>query len=213
MGWKPRCIHWHHIKMYCGIRQKIGYVVRRIIGYETPSADIVGCKHTGTLHDAFMRGFNSVKDDPTFGQYYIIDELGMKTVESPVFVTDLAEYEKIEETDPIINVPPNVIFTLKYSMNETDAEYLKLWFEIIAPMFPETDEQFSVTDDPDSLIHTIQQKTDEEDTVEIKSWTGDVVRVLSQPIDAAITFVSDTDTTDQDDDEVVDVYDLDQGHI
>lgn len=40
-----RCIRLHHILGYQGLGQKIGYVFRRLMGMDTPSADLVGCSH------------------------------------------------------------------------------------------------------------------------------------------------------------------------
>lgn len=40
-----RCVHWHHIMGYDGISQKLGYILRRLLGMDTPSADLIGCKH------------------------------------------------------------------------------------------------------------------------------------------------------------------------
>ena len=42
---RPRCIHWHHIRGYSGIGQKIRYVLARLLGLRTPSADLMGCRH------------------------------------------------------------------------------------------------------------------------------------------------------------------------
>lgn len=43
--WKPRCIHLHHIRGYDGLLQKIMYVIRRLLGMDTPTADLIGCPH------------------------------------------------------------------------------------------------------------------------------------------------------------------------
>jgi len=53
--WRPRCIHLHHIRGYAGIVQKVGYVFRRFMGLDTPSADMVGCEH-----DSRLEFFNTI---------------------------------------------------------------------------------------------------------------------------------------------------------
>ena len=60
--WKPRCIHWHHIKKYSNFYQKRRYVINRLRGWPTPSSDMMGCKHTGgTFNEKFARSMEEGK--------------------------------------------------------------------------------------------------------------------------------------------------------
>lgn len=64
---RPRVPRWRHIRMYRGPRRKALYVARRLLGLDTPSADLVGAWTEGWQRG--MRDLEAAREarDPDVG--------------------------------------------------------------------------------------------------------------------------------------------------